>query len=76
MGLSGEGKDTMYWDKCSELHDVEFTCKPFNELFWNLWMLFAKFTAYTDRELGYRKSQTLVSIGTQIPMMPGILTWI
>ena len=40
----GEGKDRMYWNKRSKLHSVEFTCKPFNKLFWDLWMLFARFT--------------------------------
>ena len=35
----------MYGSKNSELRGVQFTCKPFNELFWDLWRLFAKYFA-------------------------------
>ena len=37
----GAGKAGMYWSRSSELHEVEFSCKPFDGLFWDLWMLFA-----------------------------------
>ena len=37
----GAGKVRMYWSKRSALHEVEFSCKPFNKLFWDLWTLFA-----------------------------------
>ena len=36
----GAGKLQMYVSRNSELRGVEFVCKPFNELFWNLWTLF------------------------------------
>jgi hypothetical protein len=37
----GGGKVEMYGSRESELREVEFACKPFNELFWDLWTLFA-----------------------------------
>jgi hypothetical protein len=37
----GLGKEAMYRSKNSDLHGVEFACKPFNKLFWDLWMAFA-----------------------------------
>ena len=37
----GAGKVEMYGSRESELHEVEFSCRPFDELFWELWMLFA-----------------------------------
>ena len=36
----GGGKTDMYRRKDYELREVEFACKPFNELFWDLWKLF------------------------------------
>jgi hypothetical protein len=39
----GAGKVGMYGSKALELRNVEFSCKPFNGLFWNLWMLFARY---------------------------------
>ena len=35
----------MYGSENSELHGVQFACKSFNELFWDLWRLFAKYFA-------------------------------
>ena len=37
----GVGKEEMYRSRGSELQEVEFACKPFNELFWDLWTLFS-----------------------------------
>ena len=39
----GGGKAEMYGGRDDELHDVEFACKPFNGLFWDLWMLFGDY---------------------------------
>jgi hypothetical protein len=39
----GAGKLQMYASRDSELRQVEFTCKPFNDLFWGLWVLFARY---------------------------------
>ena len=39
----GAGKNSMYSSRDSELHAVEFTCKPFNDLFWDLWVLFSMY---------------------------------
>ena len=39
----GMGKSEMYKTKQKELHEVEFTCKPFNKLFWRLWGLFSEY---------------------------------
>ena len=39
----GAGKVSMYGDRDAELQDVEFACKPFNELFWDLWILFGDY---------------------------------
>ena len=36
----GAGKTGMYTKRETELCGVEFSCKPFNELFWGLWRLF------------------------------------
>ena len=41
----GTGKIVMYGTRGLGLHEVEFACKPFNELFWNLWSLFAEYLA-------------------------------
>ena len=41
----GGGKVEMYGSKDSELCGVEFACRPFNELFWDLWTMFAKYLA-------------------------------
>ena len=37
----GAGKVLMYGGRNAKLRRVEFTCKPFNALFWDLWLLFA-----------------------------------
>ena len=39
----GAGKMEMYRTRKSELRGVEFACKPFDDLFWGLWTLFAKY---------------------------------
>ena len=39
----GGGKNIMYSNRDIELHAVEFTCKPFNDLFWGLWLLFSRY---------------------------------
>ena len=39
----GAGKKEMYSDRDSELRAVEFTCEPFNDLFWGLWLLFSRY---------------------------------
>jgi len=39
----GAGKMAMYGSKELELCGVKFACKPFNELFWSLWKLFAEY---------------------------------
>jgi len=49
----GAGKAAMYDSKDSELSDVEFTCEPFNELFWDLWTLFSEYL--TQRRKAFRK---------------------
>ena len=41
----GAGKTQMYGSE-EFLCNVEFACKPFNDLFWDLWMLFSE---YLDR---------------------------
>ena len=37
----GMGKSEMYKNRRKELREVEFSCKPFNKLFWRLWGLFS-----------------------------------
>ena len=49
----GAGKLEMYGGRESELREVEFACKPFNELFWDLWTLFAGYL--TQRREAARK---------------------
>ena len=54
--LGGAGKLLMYGSR-EFLRKVEFACKPFNELFWGLWMLFSdylgrRWRANLDEELG------------------------
>jgi len=49
----GAGKVLMYGKKSSELKTVEFSCTPFNKLFWDLWMLFADYLE--DRRRATRK---------------------
>ena len=39
----GVGKSEMYKTQQKELHEVGFSCKPFNKLFWRLWGLFSKY---------------------------------
>jgi len=53
----GAGKVEMYGSRDSQLCDVEFACEPFNELFWDLWMLFSEYLeqrreASRKRDLG------------------------
>jgi len=50
----GGGKVEMYGTRESELHRVEFSCKPFDDLFWELWMLFARYLTQR-REAGQKK---------------------
>ena len=57
--VGGAGKVQMYQSKSSQLLGVEFACKPFNDLFWALWRLFAKYLrerwgAAIDEEPGKR----------------------
>ena len=42
ISKGGAGKLSMYASRNSELHKVEFACKPFNGLFWALWRLFSE----------------------------------
>ena len=42
--MGGAGKVQMYGSR-DFLHGVEFACQPFNELFWDLWKLFARYLA-------------------------------
>jgi hypothetical protein len=39
----GAGKVKMYGGRQDGLRDVEFACKPFNDLFWDLWLLFGDY---------------------------------
>ena len=39
----GTGKSYMYLTKQKGLHGIQFSCKPFNKLFWKLWGLFSKY---------------------------------
>ena len=41
----GAGKVGMYCNRDLVLRDVEFSCKPFDGLFWDLWTLFAGYLA-------------------------------
>ena len=41
--MGGAGKVQMYESRDSELLEVEFSCKPFNDLFWALWTLFSEY---------------------------------
>ena len=64
----GAGKVEMYGSRESELREVEFTCKPFNELFWDLWALFA---GYLDQRRGAARKKNLgpgepLSIGLEL----------
>ena len=59
ISKGGAGKVQMYQSKSSQLLEVEFACKPFNDLFWALWRLFAKYLrerwgAAIDEEPGKR----------------------
>ena len=49
----GAGKERMYRSKRSELHEVEFSCKPFDGLFWGLWTLF---DGYLTRRIAAAKN--------------------
>ena len=39
----GIGKMSMYLTDQMELHGVQFSCKPFDKLFWRLWELFSQY---------------------------------
>jgi len=39
----GLGKMSMYKSGQKELHNVEFSCSPFDKLFWSLWELFSEY---------------------------------
>ena len=43
VSKGGAGKLSMYKSRNSELLEVEFSCKPFNDFFWALWRLFSKY---------------------------------
>ena len=45
----GVGKLVMYGSRKLALREVEFACKPFNKLFWDLWMLFAEYLEQRQR---------------------------
>ena len=49
----GAGKVLMYGSRGSQLCDVEFTCEPFNKLFWDLWTLFSEYL--DQRRKAFRK---------------------
>ena len=51
----GAGKTQMYDSRETELCKVEFPCKPFNDLFWDLWELFAKYLL--DRKRAARENE-------------------
>ena len=44
LPMGGAGKGQMYGNK-RILCNLEFACKPFNDLFWSLWQLFAGYFA-------------------------------
>ena len=46
--LGGAGKGQMYGSR-KILCNVEFSCKPFNDLFWDLWMFFADYLEARQR---------------------------
>ena len=55
--MGGAGKVLMYERRDSGLADIQFACKPFNDLFWDLWMLFGRYlierkTAMFERRPG------------------------
>ena len=52
----GAGKVSMYGDRDAQLHRVKFACKPFNALFWDLWMLFADYLEQRQRALRKEES--------------------
>ena len=43
MVKGGAGKTQMYGRRGGGLCGVEFSCKPFDDLFWGLWKLFGKY---------------------------------
>lgn len=51
--MGGAGKVDMYGSQ-EALCNVEFACKPFNELFWDLWRLFARYLS-ERRETSWKK---------------------
>ena len=50
----GAGKVLMYGSRGSLLCDVEFACEPFNELFWDLWVLFSEYLEQRRKALRKR----------------------
>ena len=50
----GQGKFMMYGYRNS-IRGVEFSCKPFNDLFWDLWNLFAHY--FLDRQWAMLKEK-------------------
>lgn len=52
----GAGKVLMYGERNSELCGVKFACKPFNDLFWDLWELFADYKYDRQRAALYNTS--------------------
>jgi len=51
----GMGKERKYRTRDTELREVKFACEPFNELFWDLWMIFAEYLAQRLEHLRWGK---------------------
>ena len=51
----GAGKTQMYGRRGGGLCGVEFSCKPFNDLFWGLWDLFSEYLCERGRAERGRK---------------------
>ena len=77
----GAGKVEMYESRGSELHEVEFACEPFNELFWDMWTLFAgyflqRWDASREEDSGPGKypdrSQTLKFLNFNVDSEPSV----
>jgi hypothetical protein len=60
--MGGAGKLHMYRNK-NIICDVKFACKPFNELFWGLWVLFRNLdksqSAEQNGQLGEQRRYSL-----------------
>ena len=51
----GVGKSEMYKTEQKELRGVEFSCEPFEKLFWSLWKLFSEYNRQRWAETGGQK---------------------